>query len=1282
MSQSKILPEFDCTRLCNSRQHGSLLTSAVTKRAVSDAALASFFRCSCYNFLHILDYEGRSLLHMVASRGRRLLLEWLIRRHAQSQSGLNIIDSKDTESGYTPFHRSIFYGQIQAAVTLMKAGANISILDNEDMTAIDIALIDRHPQFELSKRMPCEVYTWGANSNYTLGTSSQHHRNFPELLSIFAKQGVHIKQVCLSKFHSAFISTAGSVWTCGHGEGGRLGVATGDTHVLPSSISLPEPCTQAAVGRDHTILLLQSGIILSCGLNDHHQLGQVPPPRSSLSPRPVKLRVSGVRGVYAARYHSVAFNPHVLYTWGLHGGQLGHTKDKEKTILAPKKVSGIGLDDCTIECVAVSDGATVATTSKGDIYLLHQYQCKKIALRQHNIKSIRVIGGEVVGGDQLTEQQKQIMVLMLNSVGNVYLWQDTTNQFTRCIFNTNRPIYVMEVALTIETVMITTKLGEAFHGNIMPKKITFGKTRTSNDDMISPKDKSKHDGSKSSFHQFINRDECVLIKLKRLSNIHRAVDICCDIKGNNFAVLQVAPNSSLLDLPQVTSSQMVDDMAALLDDASEFDLLHDVIFKIKNNLYPAHRYVICHASEYFTKLCNDSQDSDDSKKPTIEIENIHPLIFKQILLFMYTGTCNLMSVGPCCLRIEINADDNQVQIYEENTNELDNLSAFEVYNKKEKTPKSSEKKNKAKDKDKDLINDPVRLLQSAAKKLQVNLLYKILDRYGWQNGRVILRNENYKTNDIKHRFERNKLMDMWDANIKCSDGVIIKAHKCILAARLEYFNGMFAHAWAESSGESTITLPMRHKMLTPIINYLYSDECPELQECEDFEFIGNMLVICDQFFIMRMREMCEVALSNLVTLKNVTEIIQIADTYNCPQLKKCCMEYISLNLSNLLETKSLEGVTGTLLDELSEYYITFNPIMSKRIITPFSESVSDEVVASITESFPTIIEEDCDDDELDEMQKCTLINSGKKKSRTRKTSHCEDKIRKRNESSSSINSLDLSTERNEDVQLCLTEISNAANDSTGNGWTKVVNPNQKQQKIIQARLKAVTSAKEDVSLLESHGESFTKLVKKDSFINDSTQYSPIQSPTQRTHINSPHNTSSPILQSDDASFETLSRSPQTTLNITVVNTKLSQKQRKKLALEYKDNSLLAEQLDRVNGKKSWMNTVSDPEPSPTQPQKNPWQKIQTTRVETPNNSKATFSDILEDQRKQKENLSKMMTKSLALTQLEDKAIEELTRFYLYSNGDEERISVKRVPCHQIAPPQWIHKSFMNSPTRI
>lgn len=56
-----------------------------------------------------------------------------------------------------------------------------------------------------------------------------------------------------------------------------------------------------------------------------------------------------------------------------------------------------------------------------------------------------------------------------------------------------------------------------------------------------------------------------------------------------------------------------------------------------------------------------------------------------------------------------------------------------------------------------------------------------------------------KFKDPVLRFERLSHTDLWDTSIKCSDGSIIKAHRCILAARLEYFNGMFAHSWSEVS---------------------------------------------------------------------------------------------------------------------------------------------------------------------------------------------------------------------------------------------------------------------------------------------------------------------------------------------------------------------------------------------------------------------------------------------------------------------------------------------------
>lgn len=65
----------------------------------------------------IFILQGRTALHMSASRGRNRLMEWLVRHSSEA-----FINARDRESGYTPLHRSVFYGQIHAAVALLKIG--------------------------------------------------------------------------------------------------------------------------------------------------------------------------------------------------------------------------------------------------------------------------------------------------------------------------------------------------------------------------------------------------------------------------------------------------------------------------------------------------------------------------------------------------------------------------------------------------------------------------------------------------------------------------------------------------------------------------------------------------------------------------------------------------------------------------------------------------------------------------------------------------------------------------------------------------------------------------------------------------------------------------------------------------------------------------------------------------------------------------------------------------------------------------------------------------------
>lgn len=49
----------------------------------------------------------------------------------------------------------------------------------------------------------------------------------------------------------------------------------------------------------------------------------------------------------------------------------------------------------------------------------------------------------------------------------------------------------------------------------------------------------------------------------------------------------------------------------------------------------------------------------------------------------------------------------------------------------------------------------------------------------------------------EHCWERSMLPSLHDVSVASSDGATFKAHKCVLAARLEYFNSMFTGGWVE-----------------------------------------------------------------------------------------------------------------------------------------------------------------------------------------------------------------------------------------------------------------------------------------------------------------------------------------------------------------------------------------------------------------------------------------------------------------------------------------------------
>lgn len=147
--------------------------------------------------------------------------------------------------------------------TICLAGANASLTDFDGLTVFEHAMYDQKSRMTAEDG---EIYVWGSNTNYTLGP--QQARSVPEIMDIFHKENpnVHIKQVCLSRFHCVMVSADGRVFSCGHGQGGRLGLSTEHAVLIPKAVKFTSGnqcanviCVEASIAENHSVFLTDAG---------------------------------------------------------------------------------------------------------------------------------------------------------------------------------------------------------------------------------------------------------------------------------------------------------------------------------------------------------------------------------------------------------------------------------------------------------------------------------------------------------------------------------------------------------------------------------------------------------------------------------------------------------------------------------------------------------------------------------------------------------------------------------------------------------------------------------------------------------------------------------------------------------------------------------------------------------------------------------------------------------------------------------------------------------------
>ncbi|ELT94596.1 hypothetical protein CAPTEDRAFT_128118, partial [Capitella teleta] len=917
--------ERECGPKCRSKQHALQMNASVTK--------GSFLQCqiffsTCYNVTNNTDTQGRNVLHLAASCGQHVLMKWLIEGKKMD------VNARDLEHGWTALHRSLFYGQLAAARLLIQHNANLTLRDKEGFTAFDVAMSDRLPHVTFEKSGLQEVYTWGDNANFTLGHEKEQRKKHPERIEYFGRHGISIKQVLMCKYHSVYLSTAGHVYTCGHGRGGRLGHGNEQTILAPKLIEAvkQEECILVSASNDHTVMLMQSGKVFSCGLNAYSQLGHSTS-GACLTPKMVRMKSNSspllkghqIIGVIARKFHTVLYTQEAVFTFGLNAGQLGKIYNVlgEEIVSQPRLVAAFNHPDIRIKLVSASDAATIVTTGKGDLYALHEYQCRRIASKLLDLVQLSVVGGNLdhrVAVELLRDSGgSDLLIVLRNLSGNVYCWRTSHPVLHRVVWSIKRPLSVKEVAVSVHQLVFVTTEGDAFSTSLSQLRSRSSPVKAK---VVAVQ---SHNSSESmSLTDLVNRENIVEAKVHRIPLVHRATAIAIDRNGVNLAVLQVHPNASITQIPMYGGSVMMQQMKTLLNEADLTDSIHDCVLQVGTQRVPAHAYILAMKSEYFRRYFEKTPPSQNNPIIVKCSQNL----LSQLVQYFYTDTCDLLTPGFLWQPDDEEAEQEE-EVVEESTTVLSAKSrkkaAFEVYKEmKEREPLV---------KPPQPVNAQGRLVQVATE-LGIGGLVHRLKFVKLQKG-VVANIPGKLLPQPKIRWDHSKLPELCDVWLKCDDDQVVTCHKCILVARVEYFHSMLSTGWIESGSHEPLSLPIPSDILKVVLNYLYCDELVGNKVLNDAEMLCNVLVVADQMLIVRLKELCEVHLSALVNLKNACELLEFASTYTALQLRDTCQQFIAINLATLLESGSLDLLSDDVIDELSDAYREMVPGVDRRRIESF-----------------------------------------------------------------------------------------------------------------------------------------------------------------------------------------------------------------------------------------------------------------------------------------------------------------------------------------------------------
>lgn len=175
---------------------------------------------------------------------------------------------------------------------------------------------------------------------------------------------------------------------------------------------------------------------------------------------------------------------------------------------------------------------------------------------------------------------------------------------------------------------------------------------------------------------------------------------------------------------------------------------------------------------------------------------------------------------------------------------------------------------------------------------------KILEPYNTQLSDQV-RRKLKELDRLESLLDNEKLSDV-TFNV---DGVALQAHKNILMCKSPVFAAMFEHEMKENTNNVVHIEGIEHAIFKEMLRFVYAGKVNEIENIAD-----DLLAVADKYSLEELKGMCEETIADNLSSENVVECLKLADVCNAPNLKRQVLDFIVLNVNDLLDLPEFKTI--------------------------------------------------------------------------------------------------------------------------------------------------------------------------------------------------------------------------------------------------------------------------------------------------------------------------------------------------------------------------------------